>query len=135
MLKQIARKLAVSATLLALVTPAALASYPAWHGSRAGSCSHDPFSFRFGVHARLPRKRTRRRLPRDSEHIRCSVRSFFRSLYKPSQGANRMATTITRPMFSISVRYLHLRLEAGDRGCGMSVSQSPPLSNSHQPQA
>jgi hypothetical protein len=62
------------------------------------------------------------------------VQTGFSVLMQAGQGANRMATTITRPMFSISVRYFHLRLEAGERGCGMSVSQSAPLSNSHQPQ-
>jgi hypothetical protein len=47
---------------------------------------------------------------------------------------NRMATKVTRPIVSISFRYLHRRLEAGDRGWGMSVSQSESRSNSHQPQ-
>jgi hypothetical protein len=47
---------------------------------------------------------------------------------------NRIATTITRPKFSISVRYFHLRLEAADNGWGIRVNQSEALSNSHQPQ-
>jgi thiaminase len=47
---------------------------------------------------------------------------------------NRIATTITRPKFSISVRYFHLRLEEGERGWGIRVSHSEVVSNSHQPQ-
>jgi hypothetical protein len=45
-----------------------------------------------------------------------------------------MATMMTRPMLSISVLYLHLLLGAGDSKCGINVSQSEFLSNSHQPQ-
>ena len=50
------------------------------------------------------------------------------------QGATRMATTMTRPMHSISVLYFHLWLEAGDRGWGIRVNQSEFLSSSHHPQ-
>jgi hypothetical protein len=54
----------------------------------------------------------------------------------PSQihSVNRIATWITRPIVSISFRYLHRRLEAGDRGWGITVNHSESLSNSHQPQ-
>ena len=45
-----------------------------------------------------------------------------------------MVTIMTRPMLSISVLYLHLLLGAGDSECGINVSQSEFLSNSHQPQ-
>jgi hypothetical protein len=51
-----------------------------------------------------------------------------------SQLASGMATLMTRPMLSISVLYLHLLLRAGDSECGINVSQSEFLSNSHQPQ-
>jgi hypothetical protein len=50
-----------------------------------------------------------------------------------SHFASRRATMVTRPMFSISVLYLHLLLGAGDRECGINVSHSEFLSNSHQP--
>jgi hypothetical protein len=53
---------------------------------------------------------------------------------RDSQLASGMATIMTRPMLSISVLYLHLLLGAGDSECGINVSQSEFLSNSHQPQ-
>ena len=47
---------------------------------------------------------------------------------------NRIDTATTRPKLSISVRYLHRPLGAGDSGWGISVNHSEFLSNSHQPQ-
>jgi hypothetical protein len=59
-----------------------------------------------------------------------STNSWHNQIHSP----NRIATPTTRPMFSISVLYFHLRLATGDRGWGISVNQSEALSNSHQPQ-
>jgi hypothetical protein len=48
--------------------------------------------------------------------------------------ATRTITATTRPITSTSFRYCQLRLEAGERGWGTRVNNSPSGSSSHQPQ-